>query len=191
MHESTLLIVDDDTAILRSFAADFREICPAVTTAVTAQEGIAALKETFFNIIVTDLVMPGTSGLHVLREAKKKDSDTCVIVLTGYGDLHSAVEALRMGADDYLLKPVDSEELLVQMMKHLSKQRQRRKLKLRENMLTVCAYCKDVRDEAASQAHRRWTDMESYLTRKSGISLSHGCCPSCFEEISRGWEDDG
>jgi len=190
MHESTLLIVDDDTAILRSFAADFREFCPAVTTAGTAQEGIAALKETFFDIIITDLVMPGMSGLHVLREAKKKDSDTSVIVLTGYGDLHSAIEALRMGADDYLLKPVDSEEILVRIMQHLSKQRQRRKLKLKENMLTVCSYCKNVRDEAASQGYR-WMDMEKYLTRKSAVSLSHGCCPTCFEEISREWECNG
>jgi len=190
MDKSTILLVDDDTSILRSFSADFREICPAVTTAASAEEAIAALEDDFFNIVITDLVMPGGSGLQVLRQAKEKDSDTCVIVLTGYGDLDSAVRALRLGADDYLLKPIDSEEMLLRLEEHVKKQRWRRKLKLREKMLTVCAYCKKVRDEAAAQEHR-WLSMEMYVSLKSDISLSHGCCPSCFEEISKEWDDNG
>ena len=66
--------------------------------------------------------MPGIDGLEVLRQARQQAPDICAIVLTGYGDLSSAIEALRQGADDYLLKPCDSDELLLRVFKCLQKQ---------------------------------------------------------------------
>ena len=187
MHKKSLLLVDDEMSILRSYARDLRAENYQVTTASSAENAINSIHSDHFNLIITDLVMPGSSGIEVLLEAKKHDPQVCVIVLTGYGDMESAVEALRLGADDYLLKPLDTEALLVRMQELLERQQNQQKIKLREKLLTICSYCRDVKDDQASIDNWSWLNWENYLTRKTGISLSHGCCPSCFEKLKKEW----
>ncbi len=187
MQTKSLLLVDDEMSILRSYARDLRAEHYQVTTASSAENAIDSLQSGNFNLVITDLVMPGSSGIQVLLEAKKHDSQICVIVLTGYGDMESAVEALRLGADDYLLKPLDTDALLLRIKELLDKQQNQQKIKLREKLLTICSYCRDVKDDLASSDNWSWLNWENYLTRKTGISLSHGCCPSCFEKLKKEW----
>lgn len=187
MQNNNLLLVDDEMSILRSYARDLRAEHYQVTTATSAENAIDNIRSGHFNLVITDLVMPGSSGIQVLLEAKKHDPQTCVIVLTGYGDMESAVEALRLGADDYLLKPLGTDVLLLRMQELLYKQRSQQKIKLREKLLTICSYCRDVKDDQASIDNWSWLNWENYLTRKTGISLSHGCCPSCFEKLKKEW----
>ncbi|MDX9834198.1 MAG: response regulator [Desulfobulbus sp.] len=125
MNTKKLLLVDDELSILRSYARDLSVQKYDVTTAMDAETAIELIRSTSFNLVVTDVAMPGLSGMHVVAEAKKRDAQVCVILLTGCGDFESAVQALRLGADDYLLKPVDSDELLLRIEELLHRQEKR------------------------------------------------------------------
>ncbi len=188
MYNKSLLLVDDEISILRSYARDLRAEHYNVTTASNGDEAIRALWEDNFNMVVTDLVMPGLNGIEVLREAKKRNPEICVLVLTGYGDMPSAVEALRLGADDYLLKPLDTDELLLRLTEHLKKQNERQRLIFPKNIITLCAYCRSIKDSDDKKEQAEWMQWEEYLTRKTGVTLSHGCCPTCYEKIKIEWK---
>ena len=97
----------------------------------------------------------------------------------------SAVEALRLGADDYLLKPLDTEDLLLRLAELLTKQEERQKISLPRKIITLCAYCRDIKDDSGENV--QWIQWEEYLTRKTGTFLSHGCCPACFERLKVEW----
>jgi YesN/AraC family two-component response regulator len=130
--------------------------------------------------------MPGVDGIRVLRLAKTIGSEVCVIILTGYGDMTSAIDALRLGADDYLLKPCDPDELLTRITRCLEKQEAFRKVKLYENILPVCMYCKDIRDDTGTErGEGKWMCMEEYLHRKTGIESSHTYCPRCLDSAKK------
>ncbi len=112
MINKSILLVDDHETILTSIGWELGKNNFAVTTATNGQEAIDALQERHYDLVITDLVMPQVDGIEVLQEAKKLYPDTGVIILTGYDDATSAVKALKLGADDFLLKPCDIDELL-------------------------------------------------------------------------------
>jgi DNA-binding NtrC family response regulator len=183
MTGKSILLVDDEPSIVSSFQADFSHAGYLVATAASGEEALAILSSQRFDAIITDLVMPGISGLELLKNAKIQTPEICTIVLTGFGDLPSAIEALRLGADDYLLKPCDVDELLLRLEKCLEKQEVVRKLAMYEKILPVCMYCKSIRDDSnTSPGKGEWLTMEEYLLHKEGTFVSHGCCPKCMEK---------
>jgi len=98
-------------------------------------------------------------------------------------DMESAIEALRLGADDYVLKPCNPEELFLRIESFIEKQEALRTIQLYENILPICAYCKSIRDDTnVVPGKGEWVSVETYISRKSGAMLSHGICPKCFEE---------
>lgn len=104
----TLLLVDDD--------ADFREVMSGalarrgfdVTTAGSAAEAEAAAKSSVFEYALVDVRMPETSGLELVPRLREIDEGTRIVMLTGYGTIKNAVDAIKLGAIDYLMKPVDA-----------------------------------------------------------------------------------
>lgn len=113
-----------------------------VTTSQTGGNAVEILKKKNFDLVVTDIKMPGTDGMDILREAKKKDRDALVILLTGYASLDSAIKAVNFGAFDYLLKPVDFPQLKLSIQRGLEKRRMQldknrllKKLKLKNQLL--------------------------------------------------------
>jgi DNA-binding NtrC family response regulator len=183
MYDRSLLLVDDEMSILRSCARELRLQSYDVTTAASGDEAIEAIWQNNFKAVITDLIMPGADGLMVLREAKKRNPASCVIILTGYGDMTSAVAALRLGADDYLLKPVDIDDLRLRLAKYLVRQQERLKIMLPDKILTLCTYCRCIRDAGTGPGGATWVNWELYLTDKTGVNLSHGCCPACFKKL--------
>ncbi|MFC1523413.1 sigma-54-dependent transcriptional regulator [Thermodesulfobacteriota bacterium] len=184
MKNKSILIVDDEESILNSFRKDFEQEKYAVTTAASGEEAITKLQKEHFNLVITDLVMPGIDGIGVVQEAKKMDPEIGTIILTGYGDMTSAIEALRLGADDYLLKPCDTDELLMRITRCLEKHEALKKIKVYENILPVCMYCKAIRDDTDTGPGKgKWMRLEEYLHRKNGTDISHSCCPRCFEKF--------
>jgi DNA-binding response OmpR family regulator len=183
MHNKSILLVDDEEIILNSISMDLRQENYDVTLATSAEEAISLLKDDKFDLVVTDLSMSGMDGIQVLKETKKINSLTGVIILTGYGDMISAIDALRLGADDYLLKPCESEELVIRLSRCLEKQAALQKVKFYENILPVCVYCKNIRDDTGTEPGKgKWLQMEEYIHTKSGTDISHGCCPECYEK---------
>ncbi len=121
MTETTILFVDDEEVIRKSFVRELRVEKFTVTAVSSGSEAISALEKGPFDLVITDLMMPGIDGFGVLKEVKKRAPQTSVIILTGYGDMRSAIDALRLGADDFTLKPCEIEELVFRIRRCLEK----------------------------------------------------------------------
>jgi len=117
----TLLFVDDEEVIRKSFGRELAVEGLDVTAVDGGDAALAALQQHTYDLVITDLVMPGTDGFGVLKAVKELAPMTSVIILTGYGDMTSAIDALRLGADDFTLKPCEIEELLFRIRRCLEK----------------------------------------------------------------------
>lgn len=117
----SLLFVDDEEVIRKSFSRELAVEGFDVTTVDGGDAALAALQQHPFDLVITDLVMPGIDGFGVLKVVKELTPMTSVIILTGYGDMTSAIDALRLGADDFTLKPCEIEELLFRIRRCLEK----------------------------------------------------------------------
>jgi two-component system NtrC family response regulator len=100
-----MLVVDDKANMRELLEATFTEHGIKVTAASNGEDAIAAIKDQVFDIVITDLNMPGKSGMDVLKAAKSANPDTEVIMITAYGSIDTAVEAMRLGASDFITKP--------------------------------------------------------------------------------------
>lgn len=180
MTKKTVLLVDDEAIIRKTLAGKLSDEGFTVITAEGGDSALAYLRTTSINLVITDLMMEGMSGIQILEAVKGHNPDIAVIILTGYGDLTSAIDALRLGADDYLLKPCDLNELLFRMHKCLEKQSLKKMVKLYEEILPICLDCKKIRDDSGTEPGKGvWIPVDQYLTKKAGKSMSHGYCPEC------------
>lgn len=183
MEKYKLLLVDDDPFILQSISSALEQEEYQVDTAANGKEAIELLEENKFDLVLTDLVMDPIDGIGVLKSAKEKNSDTMVIILTGFGDLISAIDALRLDADDYLLKPCEPEELSFRISSCLEKLELKRKVKAYETLLPVCCVCKSIRDDTGKDVGAgEWISVEEYLLTKSKIAISPTYCPHCINQ---------
>jgi two-component system response regulator RegA len=107
-----LLIVDDDLMLRRQLARSFSRRGFSVHMAANFDEAVAVAQKKAPEFAVVDLKMPGRSGLGVLAELKRIDVTTSVVILTGFGSIANAVEAMRLGATNYLAKPADADDIL-------------------------------------------------------------------------------
>ena len=119
---ATILIADDDDVFRERMARALRERMYTVVTARDCTEAITAARAQRFSYAVVDLRMPGPSGLDLLSALKKQDATMRIVVLTGYGNIASAVEAMRRGAHSYLAKPADADDLLRAIVRDDSEQ---------------------------------------------------------------------
>src|SRR5215470_16815840 len=110
-----VLVADDEPGVRESLAEILRDAGYDVQTAADGTAALAALEARDFGIIVTDLRMPGADGIAVLRRAREVSPQTLVLVMTAHGSVDTAVEALRTGATDYILKPVVFDDLLAKV----------------------------------------------------------------------------
>ncbi|NVM01798.1 MAG: response regulator [Candidatus Helarchaeota archaeon] len=106
-----ILIVDDDRVFLETMRNILILDNHTITTAVSAEEALVKLDEDKFNLILTDLKMPGLSGVDLIRKIRENRIDSIIIVITGYGTIESAVEAMKQGAYDYILKPFEAKTI--------------------------------------------------------------------------------
>jgi len=131
MGNCTILLVEDEEYIRESLKEILEMNGYKVTTAQNGEAGIEAAAKAAFDILITDLRLPGTDGIGVIRAIKAISPDTACIVLTGYASVETAVEAMRVGAFTYLKKPLNKDELLV----ILEKAREFRSLKAENSKL--------------------------------------------------------
>ncbi len=108
---SKLLLIDDEEGIRKVFSISLKSDGYDVATAASGQQGIDLFQKEFFPIVLTDIKMPGMDGIEVLRRIKEINPEVEVIVITGHGDMESAIQSLHLGASDFITKPV-SDQLL-------------------------------------------------------------------------------
>ena len=135
MSSTKILIVDDELIMRESLAGWLERDGYVVQTAPSGEDALEQLKETRFDILLVDIKMEGISGLDVLRYMKENDPDVAVVMITAYGSIPTAIEAMKNGAYDYMLKPFDPNELGVLIEKIIRYQNQAREMQfLREEV---------------------------------------------------------
>lgn len=183
MEKYKILLVDDDPFILQSIAVALEQEGYHVTSAADGKQAVELIEKNSFDLVLTDLVMDPIDGIGVLKKAKEKDPEIVVIILTGFGDLISAIEALRLDADDYLLKPCEPEELLFRISSCLEKSELKRKIKVYETIVPVCCVCKSIRDDTGKEVGTgQWMPVEEYILTKARIAISPTYCPECVKK---------
>lgn len=188
MKNKSILVVDDEMVVRQSIAEDLREQGYDTFLAENGEEALLELKKNGPELMITDLKMEGMDGLTVLQRAREIDPNLGVIILTGYGDMESAVNALRLGADDYLCKPCNSRELIGRIEKCLEKRALQERLKLYENLLPICSNCKKIRDDRGREPGTgRWMTLEEYFAKRTRIRMTHSICNDCLRNYYSGF----
>ena len=108
-----ILIVDDDKKLLSALKAILAQEDDNVTVCNDGRKAIELCRNEKFDLIITDLMMPGAGGLEVLKETRKIDPDSLVILITGFASLETAVQSIREGAYDYITKPFKLDEIKI------------------------------------------------------------------------------
>jgi DNA-binding NtrC family response regulator len=132
---AAILVVDDDTALLRSLKEILAAEAYEVTTADNGEEGLQCLKEQAFDLVLSDLALPGLDGMELLKYLGREQPGCPCIIITGYGTITNAVSAMRQGAYDYFTKPVDPTELRLVVARALEHRRLKREnLRLKQQL---------------------------------------------------------
>ena len=131
-------------------------------------------------VAIVDWMMPGVDGIELCRRirATPPRSPVYVILLTARNSRHDLVAGLEAGADDYLTKPFDPDELRARI--HVG---QRTigliaNIKRLSGLLPICSYCKKIRD-----GQDYWHQVENYLATRADVTFSHSFCPECYERV--------
>ena len=126
---NTILVVDDEPNYLIVLSELLKEEGFEVMTAQSGEDGLKIIMDTDLDLVITDMRMPGMDGLELLQAVKSYNKDLPVIMITAFGEVEKAVVAMRAGAYNYLVKPFNNEELLLNIGKAIEHY-----LLLRENL---------------------------------------------------------
>jgi DNA-binding response OmpR family regulator len=182
MKPYNVLLVDDDPFILEGIGEDLENHGYRVTRANSGDMAIKILQRSSFDLIITDLVMERTDGIQVLKRSKEIDATVMVIVLTGFGDMLSAIEALRSQADDYLLKPCESAEVFFRVERCIEKLELARRISLYQKILPMCCVCKKIRDDTGKEPGRGpWVPVEQFIHERAKLDITSSYCPECAQ----------
>lgn len=169
--KETLLLVDDEDGIRTVLGISLADAGYSVMTAAGVDEALAAIEKRRPDIILTDIKMPGRTGIDLLKAVKERDSDVEVIMLTGHGDLELAIQSLKLDATDFLTKPVNDDVLSHALSRASERIRMRRELReYAENLEAM------VRDQSARlvEAERQLAALQIMDGISSGLrSLSN------------------
>jgi DNA-binding NtrC family response regulator len=110
-----VLIIEDDPGVRLGLSCTLENKGYRIATAENGLEGMKLFEKEGFDIVITDLRLPGADGIKVLKTIKDISPDTGVIIITAFAEVKNAVEAMREGAYDYISKPFNPEELLIVM----------------------------------------------------------------------------
>ncbi len=136
--DGTILIIDDEPKLARSLALILQRTGYRVTTAGTAREGLQFLQAGAFDLVFLDIKLPDQSGIQLLPQIRHLYPDMPVVILTAHASLETAIEAVRAGASDYLLKPIDPEAIIARVNKiHEEQQQPKRRREITTQIQTL------------------------------------------------------
>jgi DNA-binding NtrC family response regulator len=111
-EKAKILVVDDEAVVRESYLRSLAGVSYRVRAALDAEEAIRLMETEPFDVVLVDIRMPGMDGISLLREIKTRWPESEVVVVTGYPTLESAKEAVRLGAHNYLTKPIGPREIV-------------------------------------------------------------------------------
>jgi DNA-binding NtrC family response regulator len=176
MAESHVLVIDDEKPICDFCAIALERISNvSVTTEHRAKQALKLCESGKFDLVLTDLNMPGTSGVEVLKRVKETNPDTPVVVMTGYPSVDNSVECLRLGAADYVLKPLLLEDLLSTVNRLLDDKRRveenrllRRQLEGKTSQIEIYGRSEGVQSVRAAIADLAETNVDVLIWGETG-----------------------
>ena len=155
MSGERILVVDDEPQVVRVCAKILSEEGYRVRGASGGREALAYLAEEPFDLLLVDLMMPGMDGLMVLRRAKELNPSITAIIITAYGTLRNAVDALRAGARGFLPKPFDLVDLELAVSEALAEQRQEQENLRLQALLPILEISQAMMAKGAHDNHMR------------------------------------
>ena len=172
-----ILIIDDEAPLRQSLARILQQAGFEATTAESANQGLAFIQTTSFDLIFMDLRMPGIAGLDALKLIHSSYPNLPVVLFTAQPDLNSAVEALRNGATDYLLKPLRPQALIERAQKIIARQRkEKRKQEIAQQIEALQAELKSMNDGEANPPPLISVEAERFLKRGELVLDLHKRC---------------
>jgi len=182
-----ILLVEDNSRIAEHIAACLTKEGMAVDRFGTAEDGALALETVRYDAAVLDLGLPDGDGLDVLREARNRGSDTPILILTARDGLKDRVDGLNSGADDYLLKPFEVEELVARLKALMRRPGAVLGMCLTAGNLSFDTVGRDVKvDDKPLRLSRRELDILEYLMRRAGRVVSK----EWLEEALYGFDEE-
>jgi two-component system NtrC family response regulator len=123
MKPKSILVVDDDESLRRVTQLQLEEAGHPVLAASNGTDALAIIEEDPQALVITDLKMPGLSGMELLNKIRSSHPEITVVMITAFGTVQTAVEAMKAGAYDYITKPIDYEELALVVNRAMERQR--------------------------------------------------------------------
>ena len=198
-----ILIVEDNQDDLFLLTEDLKKVSLAsikFKTAGTIKEALKILKKDKFDTILSDLALPDTHEFDTFMRINKAAPQTPIILLTALDSETLALELVKRGAQDYLVKGKFTPELLVRSIfyaierKALSDKQEDlivqlknalKEIKTLSGLLPICSSCKKVRDDKGY-----WHMVESYIASRVDVEFTHSICPTCMKKLYPEFEDD-
>ena len=195
----SILCVEDEPVAREQMLKILRRRGREVAAARNGKEGLAMFRRQAFEVVVTDIRMPVMDGLSMARQMKELNRDVKIVVTTAFTDLSYLMDAIDLGVDQYVLKPVEIDRLMAAIdrcAENIATRNQARryqterdkllaelqaaldKVKLLSGFLPICASCKRIRDDRGY-----WQQIESYIRDHSEAEFSHGICPDCARKL--------
>jgi sigma-B regulation protein RsbU (phosphoserine phosphatase) len=177
-----ILAVEDDPVARKILVQALRRLgYDDVSEARDGAEALALLEKEPARVIVSDWIMPGMDGLALCRQirARVKSEYVYFILLTSReADIENQREATEAGVDDFLVKPLDLQELWMRLRVAERILRYATQVQQLEAFLPICSYCKKVRDD-----QNYWQQIEGYINARTGSEFSHSVCPDCYKQV--------
>jgi YesN/AraC family two-component response regulator len=191
----SLLYVEDEPAAREEILIFLQRRAREVFAAANGREGLELFREKRPDVVVTDIRMPVLDGLEMSKQIRVIDRDAKIVVTSAHGDTAYLMQAIDVGIDAYVMKPVDTGKLLEALRKCAEVVEYRKEalwhqhelqrsmeelqaalanVKLLSGLLPICASCKKIRDDKGY-----WQQIETYIHAHSEAEFTHGICPEC------------
>ncbi len=199
------LYVEDDSSTKEEIVRFFQRRNLNIITAANGREGLTIYHEQKPDVVLSDIRMPEMDGLQMIEAIKDDNPDIPAVITTAYSDYSYLLEAIEIGVNGYVLKPIDLQKLLKiiekcstsvinrRMVERYQEEREKRiidlqealeNIKVLEGLLPICTVCKKIRDD---QGH--WKKFEAYIVKHSEAQFSQGICPECMKRSSHEYAD--
>ncbi|MFZ6016542.1 MAG: HD domain-containing phosphohydrolase [Nitrospirota bacterium] len=205
MPKEKILVIDDEDVILQLFRDILTRINYEVKTATSGKEGIKLFEDERFDLIITDIKMPGISGIDIIRHVRENNNEVPIIVVTGHGTIDIAIDSLKLGSQGFILKPFTPEEIRAAIVDAMEKTRLlSENIKLRA-LLPLFEFSKEIMGEVdlgrllklileiavrETRADNAYIALIDEVSGKLNIKESYGLSPDFIKEFEyRCWDN--